>query len=81
MPGYGFTGRDHMRSQTVMDLAEYARYIFILTEAEKFNRQGVLGMLRFEKVSGVFTDSRIPAECEKLLLDKKVTVNKVAERE
>jgi len=79
MPGYGFTGRDHMRSQTVMDLAEYARYIFVLTDAEKFKRQGVLGMLRFERVTGVFTDTRIPAECEKLLLDKKVAVNKVEE--
>jgi DeoR/GlpR family transcriptional regulator of sugar metabolism len=81
MPGYGFTGRDHLRSQTVMDLAEYARYIFVLTDAEKFNRQGVLGMLRFDKVTGVFTDSRIPVECEKLLLDNKVALHKVAERE
>jgi len=81
MPGYGFTGKDHMRSQTVMDLAEYARYIFVLTDAEKFNRQGVLGMLRFERVTGVFTDSRIPIETEKLLIDKKVAVNKVAEKE
>jgi DeoR/GlpR family transcriptional regulator of sugar metabolism len=81
MPGYGFTGRDHMRSQTVMDLAEYARYIFVLTDAEKFKRQGVLGMLRFERVTGVFTDTRIPADCEKLLLDKNVELHKVAERE
>ena len=81
MPGYGFTGRDHMRSQTVMDLAEYARYIFVLTDAEKFYHQGVLGMLRFDRVTGVFTDSRIPAECEKLLLDKNVALHKVAERE
>jgi len=81
MPGYGFTGRDHMRSQTVMDLAEYARYIFVLTDAEKFNRQGVLGMLRFEKVTGVFTDTRIPIESEQLLLEKNVVLHKVAEQE
>jgi DeoR/GlpR family transcriptional regulator of sugar metabolism len=81
MPGYGFTGKDHMRSQTVMDLAEYARYIFVLTDAEKFRHQGVLGMLRFEKVTGVFTDTRIPADCEKILLDKKVELHKVAEQE
>jgi len=81
MPGYGFTGKDHMRSQTVMDLAEYARYIFVLTDSEKFNHQGVLGMLRFEKVTGVFTDARIPAECEKLLHDKHVVLHKVAEQE
>jgi DeoR/GlpR family transcriptional regulator of sugar metabolism len=81
MPGYGFTGKDHLRSQTVMDLAEYARYIFVLTDAEKFYHQGVLGLLRFEKVTGVFTDTRIPIECEKLLLDNKVELHKVAEQE
>jgi len=81
MPGYGFTGRDHLRSQTVMDLAEYARYVFVLTEAEKFNRQGVLGMIRLEKVTGVFTDARIPAEYERLLIDKKVALHKVSELE
>jgi len=64
-----------------MDLAEYARYTFVLTDADKFNHQGVLGMLRFDRVAGVFTDTRISAECEKLLLDNKVSVNKVAERE
>jgi len=81
IPNYGFTGKDHMRSQTVMDLSEYARYIFVLTDAEKFRHQGVLGMLRFERVTGVFTDTRIPTEYEQLLLDKKVTLHKVAERE
>jgi DeoR/GlpR family transcriptional regulator of sugar metabolism len=81
IPNYGFTGKDHMRSQTVMDLAEYARYIFVLTDAEKFRHQGVLGILRFNRVTGVFTDTRIPAECEKLLLDNKVALHKVAERE
>jgi hypothetical protein len=33
MPGFGFTGKDHLRSQTVMDLAENARDIFVLTDS------------------------------------------------
>jgi DeoR/GlpR family transcriptional regulator of sugar metabolism len=81
LPGYGFTGKDHMRSQTVMDLAEYARNIFVLTDAEKFKHQGVIGMLRFEKVTGVITDTGIPDEYEKMLLDKKVALYKVNEKE
>ena len=81
MPNFGFTGKDHMRSQTVMDLAENARDIFVLTEAEKFQHQGVLGMVRLESVSGVFTDERIPAEVEKLLLKNNITLHKVPEHE
>ena len=77
MPNFGFTGNDHMRSQTVMDLAENARDIFILTDSEKFNRQGVLGLARLESITGVFTDDRIPAVFEKLLRDNNVALYKV----
>jgi len=78
MPGFGFTGKDHLRSQTVMDLAEYARDIFILTDAEKFQRQGVLGLVRLEQVAGVFTDERIPSEVEAQLQEHKIALHKVA---
>jgi DeoR/GlpR family transcriptional regulator of sugar metabolism len=80
IPGYGFTGKDHMRSQTVMDLAENARDIFILTDADKFQRQGVLGLVRLEQIAGVFTDERIPPEIEQQLLEKNVALYKVAEK-
>ena len=81
MPGFGFTGKDHMRSQTVMDLAENARDIYVLTDAEKFSRQGVLGLVRIEDVTGVFTDDRIPAGIEKLLLDNNILLRKVPQNE
>ena len=81
MPGFGFTGKDHLRSQTVMDLAENARDIYILTDAEKFLHQGVLGLIRLESVSGVFTDERIPAGVEKLLLDNNIKLHKVPEHD
>jgi len=79
--GSGFTGRDHMRSQTVTDMSENARDVYVLTDAEKFNRQGVLGLIRLDKVAGVFTDERIPAEIEKQLLDKNIVLHKVVEQE
>jgi DeoR/GlpR family transcriptional regulator of sugar metabolism len=79
LPGFGFTGKDHMRSQTVMDLAESANNVYILTEAEKFRHRGVLGLLQLEKVTGVFTDDRIPVEYEQLLLEKNVKLHKVSE--
>ena len=80
MPGFGFTGKDHMRSQTVMDLAENARDIFILTDSEKFQRQGVLGLVRLDKIAGVFTDERIPSGIEAQLLEQKIRLHKVAQR-
>jgi DeoR/GlpR family transcriptional regulator of sugar metabolism len=81
IPGSGFTGRDHMRAQTVADMSENARDIFILTDADKFRRQGVLELVRLDKVAGVFTDERIPPEAEAQLLEKNITVRKVPERE
>ena len=77
MPGFGFTGRDHLRSQTVMDLTEYARDVYVLTDAEKFQRQGVLGLVRLERVAGVFTDERIPIEIETQLQEHKIALHKV----
>jgi len=81
MPGFGFTGKDHLRSQTVMDLAENARDICILTDSEKFFHQGVLGLMRLESISAVFTDDRIPPEIEKQLLDSHIALHKVPEHE
>ena len=80
MPNYGFTGRDLLRSQTVADLSEYAREVIVLTDAEKFHRQGVLGLVKMENVTGVYTDDRIPAETEKLLMERNISIYKVPER-
>ena len=77
MPGFGFTGRDLLRSQTVMDLAENARDIYILTNAEKFSHQGVLGLVRLEQIAGVYTDESIPSEIEQQLLSRNIAVYKV----
>lgn len=77
MPGFGFTGKDHMRSQTVMDLAENARDIFVLTDSEKFSRQGVLGLVRLENVTGVFTDTRIPEDIENMLQANNIALHLV----
>lgn len=81
MPGFGFTGKDHLRVQTVADLAEKARDVVVLTGAEKFQRQGSLGLLRLDRVRGVFTDERIPAEAEAELLKHKVALHKVPSHE
>jgi DeoR/GlpR family transcriptional regulator of sugar metabolism len=76
---FGFTGKDHQRAETILDLAEQARQIMVLTESEKFNHQGVVGLVRLENLSAVYTDDKIPQDIEALLQDKDVTIYKVPE--
>jgi DeoR/GlpR family transcriptional regulator of sugar metabolism len=78
---FGFTGKDHMRTQTIIDLAENVRDIYVLTEAEKFQRKGVLELVQLDKVTGVFTDDRIPHEVENQLLGHRIALHKVTEHE
>jgi DeoR/GlpR family transcriptional regulator of sugar metabolism len=74
---YGFTGRDHYRAQAVRDMAEQASQIIVLTESEKFFRQGVEGLVRTEDTRAVFTDDKIPRHIDEFLTERKVLVNKV----
>lgn len=75
----GFTGRDHMRSQAVQDMSESARNIFVLTDAEKFKKQGVLELVTLDKVVGVFTDDRIPEDVERQFIERNIALHKVPE--
>ncbi|MDR0376850.1 MAG: DeoR/GlpR family DNA-binding transcription regulator [Spirochaetaceae bacterium] len=74
---YGFTGRNHIRTQTVRDMAEQAEKIIVLTESEKFFQRGAEGIVRAEDVATVYTDDRIPPEKEKFLNEQGVIVTKV----
>jgi DeoR/GlpR family transcriptional regulator of sugar metabolism len=74
---YGFTGRDHHRAQAVRDMAEQAKQIIVLTESEKFFRQGVEGLVRTEDTRAVFTDDKIPRHIDDFLTEQKVLVHKV----
>jgi DeoR/GlpR family transcriptional regulator of sugar metabolism len=80
-PSFGFTGKDHLRAQTIQDLAEQAREIIVLTESEKFLSQGVVGLVRNDNVAAVYTDEKIPEELEAILRENNVRVAKVPERE
>jgi DeoR/GlpR family transcriptional regulator of sugar metabolism len=74
---YGFTGRDHHRAQAVRDMAEQAEQIIVLTESDKFFRQGVEGLVRTEDTTAVFTDDKIPQDVDVFLTERKVLVRKV----
>lgn len=74
---YGFTGNDRMRAETARDMTKQAANIIILTQSEKFSRQGVVGLFRTEEAGVVYTDEDIPADVEELLKRKGVTLHKV----
>jgi DeoR/GlpR family transcriptional regulator of sugar metabolism len=74
---FGFTGRDHYRAQAVRDMAEQANRVIVLTESEKFFRQGVESLVRTEDTMAVFTDDKIPYDIDDYLNESKVMVNKV----
>ena len=72
-----FTGKDHLRSETVRDMAKQAREVIVLTESEKFSKKGLVPLLPFDNVSAVFTDSNISREKEEFLSGQKIKVYKV----
>jgi DeoR/GlpR family transcriptional regulator of sugar metabolism len=74
----GFTGNDHLRSETVRDMAKQAARVVILTESEKFSKQGLVPLLPFSSISRVITDSAIPPEKERFLTEQGITVCKIS---
>jgi len=78
-PKFGFTGKDHLQVQTVLDLSEYAQGLIVLTESEKFRQQGVLGLAKAQNISAVYTDDGIPPDSETALLEHNVKIYKVPE--
>jgi len=77
IPGYGFTGRDHLRVETSLELAKRAKKVFILTEAAKFKHRGVYNMIELNKLAGVFTDDSIPEDAEAALEESNIVLCKV----
>jgi DeoR/GlpR family transcriptional regulator of sugar metabolism len=76
-PKYGFTGKDHLRAQTVRDLVEQAQQIIVLTESEKFFHQGAEGLIRTEEVEMVFTDDKIPESTAEYLKQQNIKLHTV----
>ena len=74
---YGFTGHDHLRTETARDMAQQAKQVIVLTDSDKFLHQGTEGLVRTEQVSAVFTDDRIQSETELFLQERNVAVYKV----
>ncbi|MCL2763997.1 MAG: DeoR/GlpR family DNA-binding transcription regulator [Treponema sp.] len=78
VPGQCFTGGDHLRVETAINLAKCANKVFILTEAAKFHQRGTFELIQLDKIAGVFTDENIPKEAEAALIKNNVMLKKVS---
>ncbi|MDR0450511.1 MAG: DeoR/GlpR family DNA-binding transcription regulator [Treponema sp.] len=74
---HGFTGRDHLRVETVVNLSGQVKNVIVLTESEKFNRPGMVSLMRTEEVNSVYTDDGIPQGVESFLRQRDVRIKKV----
>jgi DeoR/GlpR family transcriptional regulator of sugar metabolism len=75
-PAYGFTGDDMMRADAVKAMRRRAGSAYILTESSKFAQQGVVELLPFQDVTGVYTDVHLDPKAEALLARRGVEVYK-----
>jgi DeoR/GlpR family transcriptional regulator of sugar metabolism len=65
-----------MRAKTVQGLTQQARQVMVLTDSEKFSHQGVVGLVRTQDVSAVYTDDRLPPDTEAFLVKNRILVHK-----
>ena len=72
----GFTGRDFERCMTVREISRHAKNVIVVSESEKFGKQGTVNLLRASEVSAVVTDSSLPLEYETTLTDQGVEIYK-----
>lgn len=75
---FGFTGKDHVRAQTIQELAALAGQIMVLTESEKFACRGVVGLVATEQVHALYTDDKILPTIETHLRERNVLVHKIS---
>jgi len=70
----GFTGKNHMRTETVRAMAQNANKVIVLTESSKFSTQGVVTQFKTNEVTVLVTDYKIPVSVKTLLGENNVDV-------
>ncbi len=70
----GFTGKNHMRTETARAMAENANKIIVLTESRKFSKQGVVAQFKTKEVTMLVSDNKMPEDVKTLLLENNVDV-------
>lgn len=73
----GFTGNDLIRLDTLKTMMESAKKTIVLTESDKFTKNGTVSFLKLEDVSHIITDSDIPFEEFEFIEKQGITIKTV----
>lgn len=73
----GFTGNDLIRLDTLKTMMESAKKTIVLTESDKFTKNGTVSFLKLEDVSHIITDSDIPFEELEFIEKQGITIKTV----
>lgn len=76
--GYGFTGSNLIRTDTVKNMSLSARKVNILTSSEKFLERGIVKQFSLKDVDSVFTDSLIDKKKLEILEENNIQINIVS---
>ena len=74
----GFTGDNHLRVETLRNMAANSEEVVILTESSKFERQGIVSEFSLGEVRHLITDSGISEEIEQEITAQGIQVRKVS---
>lgn len=74
----GFTGDNHLRVETLRDMARNAEKVVILTESCKFTRQGIVPEFSLGEIQYLITDAGIPEDYQRELKEHGVQVIKIS---
>ena len=77
----GAMSGDLMRAEAVRNMAENAKEAIILTESEKFQQNGVVPLLPYEKISAIYTDNQIEATTKRKLEEKNIKIETISKED
>ncbi|MDL2318360.1 DeoR/GlpR family DNA-binding transcription regulator [Eubacteriales bacterium OttesenSCG-928-A19] len=76
-----FMGNDYLRAEAVRHMSMRAERVIILSESEKFLRQGTVSLMFVDRVAGLVTDDALDPEIETLLSGYQLEIRKAGEEE
>ncbi|MBY7024016.1 MULTISPECIES: DeoR/GlpR family DNA-binding transcription regulator [Clostridium] len=74
----GFSGINHLRTETVKTMAECANNLIILTESSKLSKRGTVAQFKANEVDYLLTDNNISDNIKNELLKNNVTIKTIS---
>ena len=74
----GFSGINHLRTETVKSMAECANNLIILTESSKLSKRGIVAQFKSDEVNYLLTDDNLSQDITDELLNHNVIIKTVS---